>query len=109
MSYQIDSNGHLDLSTCYMRNGYDMFGVERVAREYYFAELLNLRAWDGRPVRGMNSERKYLHLVCRHGRDAGPLNQLMDLDLKRIVALPVLKAVVEGRVRADVYTLTSQI
>lgn len=91
-----------------MKRGYDMFEVEKVAREYYFAELLDLRAWDGKAVRGMNSERKYLHLVCKHGRDSGALNRLMNLDLKRIIALPVLKAVVEGRVRADVYRQTTR-
>ena len=40
---------------------------------------------------------------CKHNQCDGTLNPLSDLDLKRIECLPLLKAVVEGRVRADVY------
>lgn len=103
MDYQLNKDGHLDLTTCFMKHGYDMFKVEQIARNYYFAELVELTAWDGMRVHGMNDERKFLHLVCKHGHDGGQLNQLLDLDLRRIELLPVLKAVVEGKVRADVY------
>ncbi len=108
MAYGLDQIGHLDLTPCFMKHGYDWFAVERLAREYYFSELINLQAWDGITIRGMNDERKFLHLICKHGHDSGPVNQLMDLDIKRIAALPVLKAVVEGRVRADVYRQTTR-
>lgn len=103
MTFQLDQNGHLDLAQCFMKRDYDMFKVEQVARDYYFTELTELTAWDGVKVLGMNSERKFLHLICKHGHDSGPLNQLLDLDIKRIELLPVLKAVVEGKIRADVY------
>lgn len=108
VSYGIDGAGHLDLTPCFMHSGYDMLAVEGIARAYYFAELIRLHAWDGTRVRGMDSERKFRHLVCKHGRDGGILNPLVDLDLKRIGLLPRLKEVVEGRTRADVYAQTSR-
>ena len=74
VDYWIDKYGHLDLSSCYMRMGYDMFKVMNVSHEYYFAELQNLVAWDGLPIRGMNSEAKWRHLICKHGHDGPEIN-----------------------------------
>ena len=49
MSWSLNSDGHLDLSGCYLSRGYDWFSVEGVAREYYFSEMAGLVAWKGSP------------------------------------------------------------
>lgn len=103
MGWRVDGLGHLDLSSCFMKRSYDMFEVEKLAREYYFAELTELVAWDGLEVKGMNNERKFLHLVCRHGRGEPPLNPLADIDLRRVECLPILKAAVVGDLPVNVY------
>lgn len=103
MSWSIDSLGRLDLSNCMLKFVHDMFAVERLAREYYFEELTNLVSWDGKEVRGMEKERQYLHLVCKHGHAEPPLNVLMDIDTERVSRLPILKAAVTGKLPVRVF------
>lgn len=103
MGWSINKLGHLDLSGCFMAHGYDMFAVEKLAREYYAAELTELVAWDGLEIRGMTSERKFLHLIRRHGHGEPPLNALMDIDLRRVECLPILKLAVTGKLPVNVY------
>lgn len=98
--YSIDSKGHLDL--------YDMFKVRDVSHEYYFTELTNLVAWDGTPVYGMNSEAKWRHLICKHQHDRAPMNPLIDIELDRVMRLPVLKRALHGFYEADVYQQTNR-
>ncbi|WP_172136093.1 hypothetical protein [Adlercreutzia sp. ZJ473] len=80
-----------------------MFAVEKLAREYYFEEIVDLTAWDGTAIEGMDSENEFLHLACKHGRGKPPLNALMDIDVERVRRLPILKAAVTGKLNADVY------
>lgn len=108
MEWALDEAGHLDLTPCYMKNDYDMFKVEELARAYYFTELQDLIARDGKEVRGLSDEKKFLHLVCKHGHGNPPLNQLVDLDLSRIERLPVLKAAVSGLLPVDIYRQVSK-
>ncbi|MBD9104559.1 MAG: hypothetical protein EGQ03_04740 [Collinsella aerofaciens] len=103
MTYSIDGNGHLDLSPCYRGLGCDMMLAAEISHQFFFAELQNLVAWDGLPVRGMGSEAKWRHLVCKHGKDGLPMNPLTDLELERVKRLPVLKEVVGGRLPIDLY------
>lgn len=99
----IDGIGHLDLSSCFQAMHYDMLKVEQAARLYFFTELQNLTAWDGTPIKGMNTERKFLHLACKHGKDNPPLNPLLDLDIERIKRLPTLKRTLLGEEDIDIY------
>lgn len=105
MAYSLDGNGHLDLSPCYLGFGYDYFSLEALSKEYFYAELCDLVAWDGTPIVGMRDpkERPWRHLACKHGHDKGPLNQIADLDPTRIARFPVLRDVVMGLRDIDVY------
>ncbi len=104
MAYSFDSNGHLDLSQCFMNTHYDMFKVRDTAREYYYSEMQDLVAWDGLPLRGMEHEAKWLHLICKHGHDnRKPLNPLTDIELSRVKTLPIAKLVITGKLDIDVY------
>ena len=104
MAYSIDSDGHLDLSQCYRGFGCNMVLASQISHEYYFSELQNLFAWDGLEVRGMRSEAKWRHLVCKHGHDAEPMNPITSLELGRVRTLPVLKRAITGEVNVDVYS-----
>lgn len=108
MSYSLDSNGHLDLSPCLLRMRYDMFKVRDVSHEFYYAEMQNLVAWNGLPLRGMASEAKWLHLICKHNHDRGPLNPLTDIELSRVETLPIAKLAITGRLEVDVYQQTNR-
>lgn len=108
MDYWIDKYGHLDLSSCYMRMGYDMFKVMNVSHEYYFAELQNLVAWDGLPIRGMNSEAKWRHLICKHGHDGPEINPIRDIELERVKLLPLIKKTISGLGDIDIYWQTNK-
>lgn len=103
MAYAFDNNGCLDLSGCLLKFDYDKFAVERIAREYYFAELTHLIAWDGTPIKGMQHEQQYRHMVCKHGKSRGDFNILMNLDVKRAARLPIFKLAVTGKLDVDVY------
>ena len=81
----------------------DMLRASHLSREYYDDNLLDLVAWDGSPVTNMQYESTWLHLVSKHGKSREQFNPLVNLDLNRVVRLPVLKATVEGRVPANVY------
>ena len=108
MAYTFDETGCLDLSGCMLRFDYDKFAVEEIAREYYYAELTSLVAWDGTPIKGMQHENQYRHMVCKHGRGRGDFNILMDLDVKRVARLPILKQAVTGMLDVDVYRQTEK-
>ena len=101
--YSLDRDGHLDLGSCYQGLTCDMLRASRLSKEYYDDNLLDLVAWDGLPVTNMQYESTWLHLVSKHGKSRGQFNPLVNLDLNRVVRLPVLKATVEGKVRANVY------
>lgn len=101
--YSLDRDGHLDLGPCYRGLACDMILASRISREYYDGELLDLVTWDGRPVTNMGYESTWLHLVSKHGKSREQFNPLTNLDLNRVVRLPVLKATVEGRMPAEVY------
>lgn len=103
MAYSLDQNGHLDLAPCLLKTHYDMFKVRDISREYYETEMLDLVAWNNLPLRGMKSEAKWLHLICKHGRDRGPLNPLEDIELSRVETLPIAKLVITGKLDVDVY------
>ncbi len=105
MGYSLDANGHLDLSPCFHSFCYDYFKLESLSKEYFYAELCDLVAWDGTPIIGMREpkERPWRHLACKHNHDRGPINQIMDLDPTRIARFPVLKDVVMGLRAIDVY------
>lgn len=103
MAYAIDCEGHLDLSPCYKGMGCDMMLASEISHEYFFAELQDLVAWDGLPIRGMGTEAKWRHLVCGHGKDGLPMNPMTDLELERVRRLPVLKGVVRGEFPVDLY------
>lgn len=101
--YSLDRDGHLDLGPCYQGLTCDMLRASHLSREYYDDNLLDLVAWDGSPVTNMQYESTWLHLVSKHGKSREQFNPLVNLDLNRVVRLPVLKATVEGRVSANVY------
>lgn len=104
MAYSIDVSGHLDLSPCFRGLGCDMMLASQISHEFYFSELQNLVAWDGLEVRGMNSEAKWRHLVCKHGCDSEPMNPIANLELKRVRSLPILKRAVSGTIGVDIYS-----
>ena len=108
MAYSIDAGGHLDLSPCYHGFGCDMMLASQISHEYFFSELQDLVAWDGLPVRGMRSEAKWRHLVCKHGHDSEPMNPVTNLELGRVRTLPVLKRAVEGDVNVDIFVQTGR-
>ena len=108
MSWSLNSDGHLDLSGCYLSRGYDWFSVEGVAREYYFSEMAGLVAWDGREVFGLLDERRLCHLICRHGRGELPLNPLMDIDINRVERLPIMRGAIRGELPVDLYRQTER-
>lgn len=99
----VDADGRLDISSCSTGMLYDMFKVMDVSHRYYFSELQDLVAWDGLPIIGMNSEDKWRHLICKHSKDRPPINPLVDIDLGRVVRLPVIKRVVTGKLDINVY------
>lgn len=102
MAYLFDRDGHLDLSSCYRGLGCDMMLASQISREYYFAELQNLVAWDGLEIRGMRSEAKWRHPVCKHGHDGLPMNPILDLEIERVKRLPLIRPVVSGLVPVDI-------
>ena len=104
MAYSLDSDGHLDLSPCYHGFGCDMMLASQISHEFYFSELQNLVAWDGLEVRGMGSEAKWRHLVCKHGHDSEPMNPITSLELGRVRTLPVLKRAIGGLISVDIYS-----
>ena len=104
MAYSLDADGHLDLSPCYRGFSCDMVLASQISHEFYFSELQNLYAWDGLEVRGMCSEAKWRHLVCKHGHDSLPMNPITSLELGRVKTLPVLKRAIEGAINVDVYS-----
>lgn len=104
MAYSIDGGGHLDLSPCYRGFGCDLMLASQISHEHFFSELQNLVAWDGLEVRGMRSESKWRHLVCKHGHDSEPMNPITSLELGRVRTLPVLKRAVSGSISVDVYS-----
>ena len=104
MAYSIDRDGHLDLSPCYHGLGCDLMLASQISHEFYFSELQDLVAWDGLEVRGMNSEAKWRHLVCKHGHDSEPMNPITNLELGRVGTLPVLKRAVSGFLNVDIYS-----
>lgn len=106
MAYSIDADGHLDLSPCYHGFGCDMMLASQISHEYFFSELQDLVAWDGTPVKGLNHEGTWVKLVAKHLARRKPFNPINDLDLNRVVRLPVLKRTVEGRIAADVFKQT---
>lgn len=99
----IDAKGHLDLSSCSTGMHYDMFKVMNLSHQYYFSHLQNLVAWDGLPIIGMDSEKKWHHLICKHGKDKSSINPIIDIDLDRVMRLPVIKRVVTGQLDIDIY------
>ena len=101
--WSIDADGHLDLSGCYLSMGYDWFSVESVARAYYFSEMKELIAWDGRAVTGLIDERRFCHLICKHGRGELPLNPLTDIDIRRVEGLPVMRSAIRGELPVELY------
>lgn len=101
--YSIDSDGHLDLSQCFHGLTCDMMLASKISRSYYESQLLNLVAWDSTPVTNMRYDSTWMHLVSKHGKSREQFNPILNLDLNRVVRLPVLKATVEGRLMADVY------
>ena len=103
MAYAIDCNGHLDLSPCYRGMGCDMMLASEISHEYFFSELQGLIAWDGVPIKGLEYEGTWVKLVARHKARRKPFNPVCDLDLNRVVRLPVLKRALTGMEHADVY------
>ena len=77
-----------------------------ISREYFFSELQGLIAWDGTPVMGLEHEGTWIKLVAKHKARRKPFNPVTDLDLNRVVRLPILKATVIGCMDADVYRQT---
>lgn len=103
MTYSIDCNGYLDLSPCYKGMGCDMMLASEISHEYFFSELQGLVAWDGVPIKGMEYEGTWVKLVARHKARRKPFNPVCDLDLNRVVRLPVLRRALTGMESVDVY------
>lgn len=108
MEYSIDQDGHLDLSRYFLGFGYDMFQVRDVSHDYFFAELTRPLYWNGLPVIGLNSEAKWRHLICVHGRDGLPLNPIMDIELERVKRLPLIPKVLDRRIDLDIFRQTNR-
>lgn len=106
MAYRVDDDMHLDLSECYRGFNCDLLLAADISREYYFAEMQGMIAWDGTRISGLEHVGTWEKLVSKHRGRTRPFNPLQSLDLNRAVRLPVLKAVVTGRVDADVYRNT---
>lgn len=106
MAYSIDSDGHLDLSPCYRGLNCDKMMARDIAREYFFSQMQDLTAWDGTIIKGLEHEGTFVKLVAKHRSIRKPFNPICDLDINRVVRLPVLKATVTGCVDADVYEQT---
>ena len=95
MEYSIDLDGHLDLSRYVLGFGDDMFQVRDVSHDYFLAELTRPLYCNGLPVIGLNSEAKWRHLICVHGRDGLPLNPITDIELERVQRLPLIPKVLD--------------
>lgn len=108
MTFSIDANGHLDFSQCFMKRCYDMHAISEMTHEYHFSELCHLHAWDGTRIMQMEHERKWRHLVCKHGKDKGPFNPLLDIEIERARRLPVLKEVIQGNKEIDIYAQSNK-
>lgn len=103
MAYRITGDGHLDLSECYRGFNCDLMRAAEISKGYFFAEMQGLIAWDGTRVSGLEHEGTWEKLVSKHKGRTRPFNPLKSLDLNRVVRLPLLKAVITGKVDADVY------
>lgn len=103
MSYSIDSRGYLDLSSCYMGFRCDLILAREISKEYFFSEMQNLVAWDGKRIINLQREDTWWHLVSKHERGREKKNPLTHLDLERVKRLPLLKEVLSGNVAADIY------
>lgn len=108
MEYSIDQNGYLDLSRYFLSFGYDMFQVRDVSHDYFFAELTRPLYWNGLPVIGLNSEAKWRHLICGHGRDGLPLNPITDIELERVKRLPLIPKVLDRQIDLDIFRQTNK-
>lgn len=106
MAYSVNNDLHLDLSACYRGFNCDLILAANISKEYYFAEMQELVAWDGTPINGLEYEGTWEKLVSKHKGRKKPFNPLVYLDLNRAVRLPLLKAVITGHVDADVYHST---
>lgn len=103
MAYSLDSDGHLDLSPCFMGFGCDKMLAAEISREYFFSEMQGLVAWDGTRIAGLEHEGTWVKLVAKHKARRKPFNPVCDLDLERVKRLPVLKMAVTGGLAVDVY------
>ena len=106
MVYRVDEDMHLDLSECYRGFNCDLILAADISKEYYFAEMQGMVAWDGTRINGLEHVGTWEKLVSKHRGRTKPFNPLQSLDLNRVVRLPLLKAVVTGQVDADVYRNT---
>lgn len=106
MVYRVDEDMHLDLSECYRGFNCDLILAADISKEYYFAEMQGMVAWDGTRIKGLEHVGTWEKLVSKHRGRTKPFNPLQSLDLNRVVRLPLLKAVVTGQVDADVYRNT---
>lgn len=104
MSYSIDANGHLDLSPCYQGLRCDYLKASEISHEFFFAEMQGLVAWDGTRITGTNHEGTWVKLVAKHNAPRKPFNPLVNLDLNRVVRLPVLKETLLGHMPTDVFS-----
>ena len=103
MRYSIDQSGYLDLSRYFLSFSYDMFQIRDTSHDYYFAELTKPLYWNGLPVIGLNSEAKWRHLICVHGRDGLPLNPITDIEIERVKRLPLIPRVIERQLDLDIF------